>query len=120
MFINAQDVSASIAHTALSKLQWCRAANISPPAFYDLPVELLPLMVKIGRRERVIETPEQWRARIGPRWGVRAWCRLAKMGPATFYALPSKDRPHRDGKGIYESPADWWLRRGKEQREAIA
>jgi len=44
--------------------QWCQQAKIGRSFFYELPPELAPRQVTIGRRRLVIEDPRAWAERI--------------------------------------------------------
>lgn len=46
---------------------WCRAAGYSRATFYNLPVELRPHSVKVGKRHIIRETPEAYLARLAER-----------------------------------------------------
>ncbi len=43
---------------------WCAAANISRATFYNLPPELQPSSVKLGKRRIVIEPPQDFLRRV--------------------------------------------------------
>jgi len=43
---------------------WCKAVNISRATFYTLPPESQPKSVKLGKRRIIIESPEDFLARI--------------------------------------------------------
>lgn len=43
---------------------WCAAVGISRASFYNLPSELQPKSVKLGRRHIVTEKPEAYLERV--------------------------------------------------------
>jgi hypothetical protein len=43
---------------------WCAATNISRAHYYNLPPELQPSSVKIGKRHIVIEPPQDYLRRV--------------------------------------------------------
>lgn len=45
--------------------EWCKLVSISRPKLYQLPPELQPSSVKLGRRRIIDEGPRDWLKRIG-------------------------------------------------------
>lgn len=43
---------------------WLAHARISRTTEYELPIELKPLAIHVGRRRLIRETPREWAARI--------------------------------------------------------
>ena len=43
---------------------WCQSASISRAKLYQLPPELQPHSVKLGRRRIIVESPREYLARI--------------------------------------------------------
>ena len=43
---------------------WCPAAGISRTAEHQLPAEMKPRSIQIGRRRIIIEGPREWALRI--------------------------------------------------------
>lgn len=43
---------------------WCKATGYSRATYYNLPIELQPQSVKIGRRRIISETPADYLRRI--------------------------------------------------------
>lgn len=43
---------------------WCREANVGRTTLYNLPPELKPRMIRLGRLVRVIESPAAWARRV--------------------------------------------------------
>ena len=46
---------------------WCKAAGYSRATFYNLPQDLRPHSVKIGKRHIIRETPQAYLARLAAR-----------------------------------------------------
>jgi len=44
--------------------QWCKEAKIGRTFFYELPAELAPRQVTVGRRRLIIEDPRAWAERL--------------------------------------------------------
>lgn len=49
---------------------WAPAAGISLSAFYRLPPDCMPRLVRIGQRIIILEEPSAWLERMSARGGV--------------------------------------------------
>jgi hypothetical protein len=47
-----------------SLAEWCKSTSISRAKLYQMPPELQPTSVKIGRRRIICEDPSEWLKRM--------------------------------------------------------
>lgn len=43
---------------------WCDSASICPATLYNLPTELRPISIKLGKRRIITESPADWLRRM--------------------------------------------------------
>ena len=59
------------AATAGSTIEsWCPRVPIARSTFYQLPEDIRPKSLKIGRRVLILESPDAWLKRMSERGGV--------------------------------------------------
>lgn len=59
-----KQVTESIEQAGYAPAAWCQAASISRAKLYQLPPDMQPHSVKLGRRRIITESPRQFLDRI--------------------------------------------------------